>query len=377
VKKNEFFSFLSFIFFLSIFENLSLLTFILEKRRTLINQLTMNRLFGMISSLILVILISLICSCEGPAGEDGLTGPSGKDGVDANDQCKVCHSQANHKLKVSQYNLSVHAAGLNVSEAGSRNDCARCHSHEGFVETNFTGRDTTAADILIATKIGCATCHTSHISFDTLSDGKDYALRVTDGVRLITSNDSKIIDFGTQSNGCAYCHQPLYGAPVANATGKYKVANSQFGPHHGPQATILFGVGAYEIAGVQYPASGTSNHFKSGACVTCHMGKTNGETGAHTFNASLANCTKCHSGATNFDVDGLQTTVGKMLVELDSLMRLKGMINKDGNILPANFPIDYAGAYYNYTLIKDDRSLGVHNPAYTIAVLKNSISSLN
>lgn len=340
----------------------------------------MNFLFKLLSSNVLAIMIIFTLGCEGPSGEDGPTGPegpAGKAGVDANDQCKVCHNQTNHKLKVAQYNLSGHAAGLNVANAGSRNDCARCHSHEGFVETNFTGRDTTATDILIATKVGCATCHTSHISFDTVADGKDYALRVTDGIRLITTNNSSPVDFGVSNNGCAYCHQPLYKAPVANTDGKYKVANSQFGPHHGTQAVILYGKGAYEVAGAEYPTSGSSAHFKNGACVACHIGKADGETGAHIFNASLANCKTCHPTATNFDFNGIQTEVGSLLTELESKMKSKNILKADSTIYPANMPIDYAGAYYNYRLIKEDRSLGVHNPAYIKAILENSINSLN
>jgi hypothetical protein len=340
----------------------------------------MKKHTGIYSSVFLFIILIFFSSCEGPAGEDGMKGSdgaAGPAGANANDQCKVCHNQTNHQLKVAQYNLSAHATGLNVSDAGSRNECARCHSHEGFVETNFTGRDTTATDILIATKIGCATCHTSHISYDTLADGKDYALRVTEGIRILVANDITPINFGSSNNGCAYCHQPLYGPPVANDAGKFKVPNSQFGPHHGPQATILYGIGAYQVAGAEYPKAGSSSHFKNGACVICHIGKADGETGAHTFNASITNCTACHSGVANFDLYGVQTEVETLLAELESKMKAKGIIKADGTIYPANFPIDYAGAYYNYMLIKEDRSLGVHNPAYTKAILKNSISSLN
>jgi hypothetical protein len=340
----------------------------------------MKNPFGLISNLILIIILIFITSaCEGPAGEDGLTGaqgPAGQNGSNANDQCKVCHNLTNHKLMVSQYNLSVHATGVNVSQAGGKKDCARCHSHEGFVETNFTGRDYTAADFVIPTKVGCATCHTSHISYDTLADGKDYALRVTDGVRMIIANDIAPVDFGTLNNGCAYCHQPINSAPVANSTGKYRVTNNQFGPHEGTQATILYGIGAYEVEGAEFPAAGSSSHFKNGACVACHMGKAIGETGGHTFIPGIANCTTCHPNAASFDISGVQTEVGTMLSELDSLMRLKGMLDNDGKIIPGNLPIDYAGAYYNYKLVKDDRSLGVHNPPYIKAVLKNSINSL-
>jgi hypothetical protein len=338
----------------------------------------MRNPLGIYSSLILAISIAfLTVACEGPSGEDGQIGPAGQDGSNANDQCKVCHNQTNHQLKVSQYNLSVHASGLNVSDAGSKNECARCHSHEGYVETLFTGRDTTATDILIATKVGCATCHTSHISYDTLADGKDYALRVTESVKMIIAKDSAAIDFGSSSNGCAYCHQPLYSAPVAASDGKYKVANSQFGPHHGPQATLLSGVGAYEVPGSVYPKAGTSPHFKIGGCVTCHMGKVNGETGAHTFNASIANCTTCHPNTSTFDINGVQTEIESLLADLEAKMKSNKIIKADGTIYPGNFPINLAGAYYNYRLVKDDRSLGIHNPDYTKAILENSINSLN
>ena len=69
---------------------------------------------------------------------------------------------------------------------------------------------------------------------------------------------------------------------TSNEKGEFKITSSRFGPHHGPQGTLLQGVGAYEGSGAAaYPAKVSSTHVSGGACVTCHMGDKENAEGGH------------------------------------------------------------------------------------------------
>ncbi|MFA9389057.1 MAG: hypothetical protein ACERKD_04590 [Prolixibacteraceae bacterium] len=326
----------------------------------------MKRSIRNLSGLAAILAIFMFASCEGPAGEDG------------NDSCVECHNSTNMSLKSTQYETSGHGIGAYVGYAGGRNTCAKCHSNEGFLETQHTGRDTTATTIAIPTRIGCETCHSgNHESFDAENDGLDYKLTTKKAVPLLIFNGEKSVDFGTSSNLCANCHQPRTGAPVADADGNFKITSTHYGPHHGPQATYLEGVGAAEIAGsVAYPAPHTGAHAMTAGCVACHMGPAEGEGGGHTFTPTVASCTACHTDATKLDINGVQTEVEALLEELATALKAKGVLDADGVVVPAVYSADLAKAFYNYIGIEEDRSLGVHNPAYIKAVLKNTIAKV-
>lgn len=324
----------------------------------------MKRSIVTLSSFLAIFALVLFTGCEGPAGENG------------NDTCEECHNIANQNLKSAEYELSGHAAGANVGYAGGRNACAACHSHEGYVETQHTGRDTTAANIPIPTRIDCETCHENHSTFSD-EDEVDYAIRGGEPVKLAMFAD-KTVDFGKSSNLCASCHQPRREGPTADENGEFRITSTHWGPHHGPQATYLQGIGAYEVNGsVSYPAEGSSAHAGSGACVSCHMGESTNDGGGHTFAANVASCTACHSDATTMDINGVQTEVAGLLEDLADILKAKGVLDNEGHVVPGKYDVDLAGAYYNYIGIEEDRSLGVHNPAYIKAVLKNTIAAID
>src|SRR6056297_1532518 len=151
---------------------------------------TINYLFGLSAALTLVFSLS----CEGP---EGPAGPAGEDGIDGDEVCLDCHNEEKRDSVHVQYATSTHFTGANVGYAGGRNDCAKCHSHEGFVETQHTGLDTTAANIAIPTAISCETCHDQHYTMDFENEGPDYALRTKDAVTLLMDGTS--LDFENSS----------------------------------------------------------------------------------------------------------------------------------------------------------------------------------
>jgi hypothetical protein len=312
-----------------------------------------------------------VASCDGPAGlngEDGVDGADGMDGADGTAICVTCHNATTMEMVAEEWEESVHGMGSTVGYAGGRNGCAKCHSHEGFVETQHTGMDTTAANIPIATVIQCNTCHDFHESLDFENDGMDYALRTTSPVTLMADN-SVVADVGGNGNLCVNCHQPRRAAPEDDGTGNFTITSSHWGPHHGPQGTFLIGFGAYEF-GSAYSSS--TDHTEVG-CAGCHM---HGDPTNHTFEPQLEACQVCHTDATNFDVNGVQTDIEGLLTTLGDKLKAEGMLDADGHLVTGTYTIAKSGALWNYLAVEEDRSLGVHNPKMTKEMLQASIASL-
>jgi hypothetical protein len=337
----------------------------------------MKKTLTLILGLALVAGLSLTKSCEGP---EGPAGPAGADGTD--EACKECHNDNKRDSVILQYASSVHQEGLNIRYAGARNDCAKCHSHEGFVETQHTGLDTTAANIPIPTAFSCNTCHDKHFTLDFENDGPDYAMRTNDPVTLMIDGTVQL-DFEGSSNLCANCHQPRRPAPSSD-DGNFTITSSHYGPHHGTQATMLEGIGGYETAGSEaYPEVGGSSHRTGSSCNSCHMPAAGNDntSGGHSFVPNMASCTSCHTDADDFDINGFQSEVGTLIASLESKLVNNGIIDTEGDLLIPDggltLPVDQAGAYYNYATVVDDGSGGVHNPKYTKALLQNSIEAFN
>ena len=133
---------------------------------------------------------------------------------------------------------------------------------------------------------------------------------------------------------------------------------------------MLLGIGgAGEVEGS--PAAHYS--MVGDTCVACHL-----VDGNHTFEPNVAACQDCHSGMEGFDDTGLQTEVEEGLVELGELLVAKGMLEEETDEpVVGVYPAAEAAALWNYIYIKhEDSSHGVHNPAYTRALLESSLAAL-
>lgn len=325
----------------------------------------------------------------GPAGADGTNGTNGLDGTA---QCVVCHSNSHMDLAKMSYSLSVHAVetmhattnaagtetfNLTTSDYTNRTGCVECHTSQGYIDK--------ANGTVLATGLGvaernpaypgkqtitCTTCHDKHSSFDFKNDGNDYALRQGIKPFFLDKDPAYSIDMGT-SNTCVKCHQPRGLPPVS---GNIKLS-SRFGPHHGPQSTLLEGIqGALIVGATPYPAPKSSAHRKNASCVTCHMGATSdGKNGAHSWHPTPNACIKCHTGGAPTSVAGFE---GDMAT-LKGLLVAKGAFSLTTNAFTSNtVDIKIAQAAWNYALLMEDRSNGVHNPVYAKALLKNSIDAI-
>ncbi|MBN1819336.1 MAG: hypothetical protein JW833_01390 [Prolixibacteraceae bacterium] len=330
------------------------------------------------------LIIVASCTKEGPIGpaglngENGENGADGRDGVDGNVTCLVCHSGTNMEQKQAEFAMSEHSVGaIAVDYAGSQARCAPCHSHEQFVQVMTLGK--VAGDITNPSAWECSTCHGIHKTFE----GQDFALRSKDPV---VSNADKVtvLEMNGNSNLCAVCHQARTAEPNTASPGEtFRISNTHYGPHHGPQANVVSGVGFSEIPGsVAYPEAGSNKHLAQASCTGCHMAPfTNGQ-GGHSFIPNVDACNACHNAnIDDYNYGGVQTEVHELLVELrDKLVELGVVeyIEADAAFEPivGTYPMVQAQAYYNWIGLEEDRSLGAHNPKYVKALLLNTIEAL-
>jgi hypothetical protein len=336
------------------------------------------------------LLAFVVMSCEGPMGPDGtagIDGVNGVDGIDGNVTCLACHSDDNMNAITHQFSGSQHTVGEFVDYAGGRASCSRCHSHEGFVAF-ATGLE--AQDIASPGAWECATCHGLHSTFEA----DDYALRMSSAVSFIF-DETVTADFGS-GNLCVNCHQSRRAEPnVTNPGDMFTITSSHYGPHHGPQGNIVNGVGMAEVVGdIAYPEAGSAAHMGV-SCNGCHMGEYDVEEGlgGHTYSPSVLACNSCHGELEDFDYNGTQAEVEELLVELRDVLLVQGVLAQDdeggyhpvsvmkdenGDVIPGSgeHSMVQAQGFFNWIGLEEDRSLGVHNPKYVKALLKNTIKAL-
>jgi hypothetical protein len=245
---------------------------------------------------------------------------------------------------------------------------------------------TVAADIENPTPPNCRTCHQIHTTYTDA----DFAFTNTAPVDLIAF-PGETVDFGV-GNLCASCHQarPIDPLPVLGGA-DVAVASTRYGTHHSPVATVLGGVGLFDLAGDV--DGGPFVHGGSDVgCPTCHMAQPFGaQAGGHTMAMTyeyhgaevdnVAGCmtSGCHSSVEDFGKFGVQDDVTAKLDELATLLRAKGIMAAAPSVssVSGTFPADVAAAFVNWQTIFEDKSLGIHNPPYVLGILQGSIDAMN
>jgi nitrate reductase cytochrome c-type subunit len=277
--------------------------------------------------------------------------------------CTECHNDtALISGKKAAWTTSIHGSGTAAEYAGGRDGCTGCHSGASFSKmiaegANPTTYSGTAADV---THQDCRTCHQIHTSYTS----DDWALETTDPVAVYAIEG--VTYDGGKGNLCANCHLPR--TAFAATDGVVSVTSTHWGPHHGPQAAMLLGVAGAGMEG----KPGSHYSMVEDTCVGCHVG----ESDNHTFVPNIANCQGCHADIESFDFSGLQTEVDGKLTELKDALEAKGMLAEDEPVV-GDYPEADAAALWNYIYIAhEDKSLGVHNPAYTKALLEASLAAL-
>jgi hypothetical protein len=281
--------------------------------------------------------------------------------------CTQCHNDTTLiSGKETGWSTSVHGSGPAFSTAGTRAACVGCHTGSGFAAAIAAGTNNTAgletADPN-PTRIDCRACHQIHTTYTS----KDFALKTIAPVKLIASDATYD---GGMGNLCANCHQQRTAFPAAT-DGKVTVDSTHWGGHHGPETALLLGVGGADVTGTPGP------HYKvENTCVTCHLGGA-GTDANHSFVPQVATCVKCHSDATSLDVDGEQTAMTAQLAQVAKALTAKGLLDAKGVIVVGDYKTEYAAALWNYLLVVEDKSLGVHNPPYAKALLDAALTNLS
>lgn len=349
----------------------------------------------------------IISSCEGPmgpAGADGTNGIDGEDGIDASATCIQCHDDNQVIVTRSkQYSISGHAmghtSGYTNRSLGPDYNCAGCHTSQGFLDNLLGESNVPYANV---TQPNCYTCHNIHDTYTAA----DWALTSSDVVQPLTGSEGA--DLGT-GNQCVSCHQ-FVGRYILNETlfanfndgGQTAItttgAELRVGVHHAPQYNILAGMDLFEFTGdTEYP---TSNHVLAKAddgCVTCHMNDGFGDLTGHSMAMTYefhgenfnwpASCLVCHEEDGDNDLtemfEEVTASTTTLLGQLYDLLVASGVMypsDAGGNaylVMPGDFTTDLMAAHVNYNAIREDKSLGFHNPGYTSAVLENSIQALS
>lgn len=333
-----------------------------------------NRTF--IVGLVLVGAALALAACagqqgpEGPAGPPGPAGPQGPPGpsgemAPADLTCTECHNDTTLITgKRTAWSESRHGTGEAFAR-GTSSSCAGCHSGGAFSDMIAAGSNPAAVESgdPDPTRQDCRACHQIHTTFTEA----DFALETTDPVDLF-AYEGATYD-GGEGNLCVNCHQSRRDIDEA-VDGMIEVTSTHWGPHHGPQSAMLLGIGG--AGGVE---GSPSPHYAvvEDTCVACHMG----ENRIHTFEPAVDRCQACHADAENFDINGVQTEVQAQLDELEAALIARGWLDEEGHPAVTSVPEDEAAALWNWIYIAhEDKSLGVHNPAYTRALLEAALAAL-
>lgn len=357
----------------------------------------------------IVFVMGMMVSCTkegpaGPAGADGTNGTDGTDGVDGNVSCLVCHTAENMGNIHAAFDLTNHATGFSFSYAGTREGCAQCHSHDGFVEYVRTGTE-------IAPQAGapleCQTCHGDHSS---LEDGIAAPMRSIPDPVVSVAVEGATYEYEA-GNLCATCHQArsttasyykdeaatysrtftgddiaVYQHAAVGPEGSIELvgdtlfvtfdvptshvytSSTHAGPHHGPQANMI----AADIGS----SMGTPFEQDHHNCVNCHMHGEDGASG-HSFAPDLNMCNECHGDAV--DVEGMQAEIAVRLAAVEVALEEIGAIHvaEDGvHPMYASLEKDKWDAFWNFMVITEDKSTGAHNFGYAKQLLNQAETAL-
>ncbi len=329
-------------------------------------------------------------SCHGPgSGHNGQTADS-KMVVDLrSDACAACHDDDHYHVYPTQWEVSGHADLYYQSTSTS---CGVCHNGKGFIQWVDAGKPEELAKAVDAKyNITCATCHDPH-------DATNVNQLRTVGATLPSGD---VINEGGKGKLCMNCHNSRRELPDRIISDLARDRDP--GPHHGPQAEMLTTLNTWTWD-EDLP---TSPHLiaavpggEANSCVNCHMyeGEESGHevtAGMHSFSMvnqegedNVEACSDCHGnvgesfdekkyyidGNADHDGDGVEEGLQHEVEGLlDTLYSVLPQDDEGDFLVDSTTSFDVGAAMYNYNMVEEDRSLGIHNPAFTVSILQLSI----
>lgn len=295
--------------------------------------------------------------------------------------CMTCHTDNDLFLAAAQAQWENSKHGIGETSVINANigdgNCERCHTGEGFLA--YLGVQ--PSDSSHYSGIGCFTCHAPHTS-------GSLGVRTVEPYTLMTG---ETFDKGV-SNLCVNCHHSRRNVNTYVADSVR--LSTHYGPHYSVQGDVLIGTGGYEYADYTYRNSPHGTVTVDG-CIDCHMSPSIGNfLGGHTWkmeaetvegemkNTVGCNTVNCHNAALEetFNYDGYVDSVEVLWEQLGEELFARGLLQmeEDSSLVPKDRLIikskDTTGAVFNYMLVHEDGSEGVHNSKYVIDLLQSSLN---
>jgi len=343
-------------------------------------------------------------NCHGPGSEHTQGADPNKIDISIKSGvCAQCHNEPPRHNEVVQWEKSLHSEAVFERASGSNantnnlDDCIRCHDGQGYV--NFTKGLTTDARTWTeeenASRITCATCHDPHGNTNTASlrfrpEGSD---TLANGYQY-----TELHALGTGAT-CIDCHK----ARKNNETYVQTTVDRRWGPHLSTQGDVFLGMNAAEFDRPYF----TSPHkfAVQDGCNGCHMTEAVSDTNNENWNEvsghtwKLYNeetdyyhtekCIDCHGPKTSwedftaksdYDDDGTAESIPDEIDGLLQLLRINlppsGIDSISWEMISDSNDINIKKAYFNYQLILNDGSKGMHNTAFAVDVLIKSIQGI-
>ncbi|MEN8192753.1 MAG: T9SS type A sorting domain-containing protein [Bacteroidota bacterium] len=328
-------------------------------------------------------------SCHGPGSEHGsdVTDSKMVSSLDSKN-CAWCHDAGTHHIFPYQWDNSGHANPPSYPGAG-RNSCSGCHDGAQFIQF-VNGEEITVMET--NTPISCAVCHDPH------SVENEHQVRTIDAVL----SNGQVVTVGGTGKLCMNCHQSR-----REANSYTEESHRHYGPHYVPMADMLLGTNAVTF-GYKLPSSPHAQSIEN-SCADCHMAEAHvvdniyPTAGGHSFAVvdtagahHVEICEDCHgnvgetfdekkyywNGNADHDGDGVEEG---LQVEVDGLMEELAALLPHPDTVDGYDPHDDVDdtwtkvelkAAYNYEMVYYDHSHGIHNPAFTVALLRVSIEAL-
>ncbi|MBM3214728.1 hypothetical protein FJZ36_07430 [Candidatus Poribacteria bacterium] len=331
-----------------------------------------------------------------------LTGkkPAGADAVGAafvanrpNDSTRIAEYSEAWKDSPHDFDPSSGAFGT----APTTPACVQCHSGTWFAKIQGRGEPPPQDPLPQPDKLGitCAACHESENGTDILALRKEGDVTLANGT---------VVQAG-RAGLCMSCHNGRRPDP------SQYIKTSFRGTHGAPQAEMFAATGV-----VTYGKTFRSTSHLTAVpdtCITCHLSPTlpanqrgYRKVGGHTLhmrwdggtpaNANddiqhIGVCQKCHSDVTaatgfdrkareDFDADGTVEGIQSEIKGLLALVAKELPKDANGNVaIPSDLSLTteaQRAANFNYTVVVNDGSYGVHNPLFAADLLRTTYTEL-
>lgn len=323
--------------------------------------------------------------------------------------CLSCHGDNSSQISVpkGQWTNSAHASSSLIQAYAAFGDTTHyltsqcgpvCHTSQGFQQYAQTKSSGAQAAPSV---IDCFTCHLPHTGL--------YGAWRLDTLRGNFTPTYDLVDLSEfsmgKSNQCAVCHQASQYADLSSgATSILSDSLGPDGPHSGSDAQMLLGVSGYLFGVTADTIHSHRSVASKNGCLACHYGILSGNNlgtaqgndfAGHSFklldtitrqqytaNCNIAGCHAVSPPAivdffTSPKLDSIRMLRDSLAGRLIGLNILRSAPDSSHFYKDSTLPIFAARILYNYLLVKQDRSRGIHNPGYSLQLMEASLANID